>query len=73
MSRAAETVSILSAPLSRFGILKRWAGKLQACHYGGCPWLALQWEAALMRAEEERATRVETLYDIPGESDDDHG
>jgi hypothetical protein len=51
-------------PLSRFGVAPRLAGLLQCRWYGGCPWLALQWEAALMRGEAEVAARVETVVEV---------
>jgi hypothetical protein len=53
------------APLARFGAAEAWAGALQCAWYGGSPWLALQWEAALMRAEAEKAARVKTFAKVP--------
>jgi hypothetical protein len=63
----APSTHLPKAPLSRFGIAPRLAGLLQCGWYGGSPWLALQWEAALMRAEAEVAARVETVVEVPSD------
>ncbi|GBF95486.1 hypothetical protein Rsub_07836 [Raphidocelis subcapitata] len=52
------------APLSRFAIGGALEGMLQRRHYAGSPWLALQWEAMLARAEAEKAAGVPTAFPI---------
>ncbi|GBF95484.1 hypothetical protein Rsub_07834 [Raphidocelis subcapitata] len=52
------------APLSRFAIGGALEGMLQCRHYAGSPWLALQWEAMLARAEAEKAAGVPTAFPI---------
>jgi hypothetical protein len=68
----APSTYLPKAPLSRFGVAPRWAGLLQCGWYGGSPWLALQWEAALMRAEAEVAALVETVVEVPSDDDGEY-
>jgi hypothetical protein len=58
-----------AAPLSRFGVAPRLSGALQGGYYGGSPWVALQWEAALMRAEAEAAANLGPVVEVPDEDD----